>query len=200
MFIVQLGPKLQSSVQVSAQSRTLYSLCYPPNCSPRSFFSPRNLTETLEEVHRATMMNPRVAEMLAPLVQPGEKLCVLVSDSFPVKVEKPEHHGNQGGSWSTKHHGNSLSRWEMSDLEGRPVFTLPLSASTSPRATDESMGYFILDLEAVAQLQGGLTEILVGLPGYRVVHFFDNGFRYTTFLYKSRDSIMREGVSGMGHF
>ena len=29
-FIVQLGPKLQSSVQVLAQSRTLYSLWYPP--------------------------------------------------------------------------------------------------------------------------------------------------------------------------
>ena len=28
--IVQLGPKVQSSVQVLAQSRTLYSLCYPP--------------------------------------------------------------------------------------------------------------------------------------------------------------------------
>ena len=145
-------------------------------------FSPRNLTDTLEEVHRATMMNPRVAEMLAPLVQPGEKLCALASDSFQVRFEKPEHQGNQNGSWCTKHHGNSLSRWEMVDLEGRPVFTLPLSASTSPRATDESMGYFVLDLEAVAQIQGGLTEILVGLPGYRVVHFFDNWFRKATFL------------------
>ena len=28
--IVQLGSKLQSSVEVLAQSRTLYLLCYPP--------------------------------------------------------------------------------------------------------------------------------------------------------------------------
>ena len=29
-FIVQLGSKLQSSIQVVAQRRTLYPLCYPP--------------------------------------------------------------------------------------------------------------------------------------------------------------------------
>ena len=135
------------------------------------------MTETLEEVHRATMMNPRAAALYGPLVQLGENLCVLVWDSWPVLLQKPGNHSNQRGSWSTKHHGNSLSRMEASDLEGRPVFTLNLSASTSPRATDESMSFFNLQLEAQAGLRGGFTDMLVGLPGYTMVHLFDNGYR-----------------------
>ena len=124
------------------------------------------------------MQNPRAAALFSVLCQPGEKLCMMIWDSWPVKIQKSENHKNQRSSWSTKHHGNSLSRLEASDLEGRPVFTLPLSASISPRATDESMTYFTLELEAVAGLRGGLTQILVGLPGFRMVHLFDNGFRY----------------------
>ena len=136
------------------------------------------MIQTLEEIHRATMMNPRAAEQYAPLVQPGDKLCVCVWDSYPIKFEKPGNHRDQRASWSTKHHGNSLSRMEAVDLEGRPVFTLPLSASTSPRATDESMSFFILQLEAQAGLRGGMTEMLVGRPGYTMVHLLDNGYRY----------------------
>ena len=158
------------------------------------------MTDTLEEVHRATMLNERASALYGVLSQPAEKLCVLVWDSWSVQVQKPGNHKNQRATWSTKHHGNSFSRLEAFDLEGKPIYTLNLSASTSPRATDESISFHFLDVESQAGLQGGLTAMLVGLPGYRVVHFFDNGFRYTTFLYKSRDSIMREGVSGMGHF
>ena len=40
-IFVQLGPKLQSSAQVLARSRTLYSLCYPPTTTtthpPKTF-------------------------------------------------------------------------------------------------------------------------------------------------------------------
>ena len=136
------------------------------------------MIQTLEEIHRATMMNPRAAAEYAPLVPPGNKLCVQVWDSYPIKFEKPGNHRNQRSSWSTKHHGNSLSRLESVDLEGRPVFTLPLSASTSPRATDESMCFFVLQLETQAGLRGGMTEMLVGRPGYTMVHLLDNGFRY----------------------
>ena len=135
------------------------------------------MTDTLEEVHRATMQNPRAAALFSVLLQPGEKLCMMIWDSWPVKIQKSENHRNQRASWSTKHHGNSLSRLEASDLD----FTLPLSASISPRATDESMSYFTLELEGVAVLRGGLTQILVGLPGFRMVHLFDNGFRYYFF-------------------
>ena len=137
----------------------------------------RNMTDTLEEIHRATMMNPRAAALYGVLCPPGSKLCVDVYDSWPVLIEKPGNHKNQRGAWSTKHHGNSLSRMEASDLEGRPVFTLNMSASISPRATDESMCFFNLDIEARAGLRGGLTDMLVGLPGYTMVHLFDNGFR-----------------------
>ena len=139
------------------------------------------MIQTLEEIHRATMMNPRAAAEYAPLVPPGNKLCVQVWDSYPIKFEKPGNHRDQRSSWSTKHHGNSLSRLESVDLEGRPVFTLPLSASTSPRATDESMCFFVLQLETQAGLRGGMTEMLVGRPGYTMVHLLDNGFRYIQF-------------------
>ena len=135
------------------------------------------MTDTLEEIHRATLMNPRASALYGCLAQPGEKLCVVVWDSWPVQVEKPSNHKNQRGTWSTKHHGNSFSRLEGSDLEGRPAFTLNLSASTSPRATDEAMSFFTLHLEAQAGLAGGFTDMLVGLPGYTMVHLFDNGFR-----------------------
>ena len=136
------------------------------------------MIDTLDELHRATLMNSRASALYEPLRLQGEKLCVCVWDSYPIKIQKPQNHRNQRASWSTKHHGNSLSRLEMCDLEGRPVFTLPVSASTSPRATDESMAFFILDLESVVQQQGGLTAMLVGRPGYRMVHLLDNGFRY----------------------
>ena len=69
---------------------------------------------------------------------------------------------------------------EGCDLEGKPVFTLNLSASTSPRATDEAMAYFILDVEGQAVLVGGFTDMLCGLPGYTMVHLLDNGFRLVT--------------------
>ena len=131
----------------------------------------------LEEVHRATMMNPRAAALYEVLCQPGQKLCLFGWDSWPVQIEKPENHRNQRATWSTKHHGNSLSRMEAVDMEGRPVFTLCLNASTSPRAVDEAMCYFTLELEANAGLVGGLTSMLVGLPDFCMVHLFDNGFR-----------------------
>ena len=136
------------------------------------------MRETLEEVWIATMMNPRAMAEYAPLCPPGSKLCVVVWDSYPVKHQKPGNHRNQRASWSTKHHGNSLSIMEAVDLEGRPIFTLNLSASSSPRATDEAMMYLMLQLEANVGLIGGLTAILVGLPGYTMLHLFDNGFRY----------------------
>ena len=140
------------------------------------------MTDTLEEVHRASMMNERASALYGVLCQPGEKLCVIVWDSWPVQIQKPENHRNQRGSWSTKHHGNSLSRLEGCDLEGKPVFTLTLSASTSPRATDEAMAYFILDVEGQAVLTGGFTDKLCGLPGYTMVHLLDNGFRLVTLI------------------
>ena len=137
----------------------------------------RNMTDLLEEVHRATMMNPRASALYGVLCQPGEKLCLLAWDGWPVTIEKPSNHRNQHGSWSTKHHGNSFNCIEAVDMEGRPVFCLCLSNSISPRCTDESMAYYTLELEDVALLQGGFKAVLVGLPGYCLVHLFDNGFR-----------------------
>ena len=122
-------------------------------------------------------MNPRAVALYGVLCQPGEKLCVMVWDSWAVQIEKPGNHKDQRATWSTKIHGNAMSRLEASDLEGHPVFTLPLSASISPRATDESTTYHILLAEDVADKRGGLSDVLVPPPGYCVMHLGDNGFR-----------------------
>ena len=71
-----------------------------------------------------------------------------------------------------------MTRMEACDLEGRPVFTFTLGASSSLRATDEALSFFYLDLESTAGLTGGFTAVLVAGPGYCIVHLFDNGFRY----------------------
>ena len=131
----------------------------------------------LEEAHRATLQNERAATLYGVLARPGELLVVLAWDSWPVQIQKAQNHHNQKATWSTKHHGNSLSRLEACDLEGRPVFTINLSASTSPRATDEAMCYFIMDVERTMGMRGGLADKFVGLPGFCLVHLFDNGFR-----------------------
>ena len=151
----------------------------------------------LEEAHRATMQNERAAAKFGVLCRPpvpaipaqngqpavpaqeGEKLVIYALDSWPILTQKPSNHHNQRATWSTKHHGNSLSRLEACDMEGRPVFTVNLSASTSPRATDESMCFFNLEMEAMVGLQGGLADKLSGLqlPGFCIVLLMDNGFR-----------------------
>ena len=63
------------------------------------------------------------------------------------------------------------------DLEGKPVFWLPLSPSSSPSCTDESLVFFNLDLEALNGRVGGLTAMIVGMQSYFCVHVFDKGFR-----------------------
>ena len=62
-------------------------------------------------------------------------------------------------------------------MEGQPVFMTCLAASSSPRATDEALSYFLCDLEGVAGINGGLTAVIVGLGDYCIVHLFDQGFR-----------------------
>ena len=135
------------------------------------------MRSVLEEVHRATMQNPRAAALFSVLVQPGELLCMFIWDSWPVKIQKPGNHKDQRSTWSSKITGNCLSRMEACDLEGKPVFKLCTSASTSPRATDEAISFFTLEMEAVTGLRGGLTTMLVGQPGFTMVHLFDNGYR-----------------------
>ena len=135
------------------------------------------MRDLLEEVVRATASNSRASALFNCLVRPGQKLCVLVWDSWAVKIEKPGNFKDQRATWSTKIHGNAFNRLEAVDLEGRPVFVLPPSASTSPRATDESMCFYILEAENVNGKRGGLTDILLGLPDLVMVHIVDNGFR-----------------------
>lgn len=61
-------------------------------------------------------------------------------------------------------------------MTGRPVFSLPLSASITPRATDGGIAAFFAEMEALAPTNGSLQAILRGLGGFRVIHIFDKGF------------------------
>ena len=69
-----------------------------------------------------------------------------------------------------------LFRMECSDMTGIPQCSLVLTASISPRCTDESICWNICDDDATLGLQGSLSRILTGLPGYCMVHLFDRGF------------------------
>ena len=135
------------------------------------------MRDLLEEAHRATLMNTRASEVYAELCRNGEKLVVIAWDSWAIKIQKPTNHADQRATWSTKKHCNSCTRMEACDLEGRPVFALNLCSSCSPRSTDEALSFFTADLEGRAGLSGGLNDMLIGLPGYCIVHLFDKGFR-----------------------
>ena len=97
------------------------------------------MRSVLEELHSATLLNPRACALYAPLLRPGELLCVVVWDSWPIKIQKPGNHKDQRATYSSKIKGNCFVRMEGSDLVGKPCFKLCPSASTSPRATDEAI-------------------------------------------------------------
>ena len=69
-----------------------------------------------------------------------------------------------------------MFRMECSDMTGIPQFSLVLTCSCSPKCTDESICWCMCDDDAALGLQGSLSRILKGLPGYVVVHLFDRGF------------------------
>ena len=128
------------------------------------------------------MMDSRASSLYAPLVRPGEKLGLVCWDSHAVEFQKPGNHRENRGTYCPKIKDHCFLRMEGSDLEGKPVFKLCPSASTSPRATDESISYFTLEMEAVIGQRGGFRDMLVGLPGYCMVHLFDNGYRSDIYL------------------
>ena len=69
-----------------------------------------------------------------------------------------------------------LFSMEFSDLLGRPVFPLCLSASCTPANSDESTMYHWLDTDNLLGLLGSLTRLLTPLPGYCLVLVLDRGF------------------------
>ena len=143
----------------------------------RNLSIPANLINLYEEVHHYTMLQERTASLLAPKVPAGWKLCVFIWDSRATLVDHNLNHWLQRRTWSTKHHGNSLSRLEACDSAGMPVFALSPRPSTSPANTDEGIMGFQLHLEEQGGVVGGLITVMSGLPGYYLVHVFDKGFR-----------------------
>lgn len=68
-------------------------------------------------------------------------------------------------------------RMECSDMTGMPQFSLCLTPSITPACGDESVCWNMCDDDATLGLQGSLTWVLCGLPGYEMVHLFDRGFQ-----------------------
>ena len=66
---------------------------------------------------------------------------------------------------------------ECASMSGMPVFSLVLTASISPTNTDESVMANMCLTDHALGLQGNVLRLIRGLPGYRLVHFFDNGFK-----------------------
>ena len=67
-------------------------------------------------------------------------------------------------------------RMECSDMTGIPQWSAVLTASISPTCTDESIMYNLCDDDATLGLQGSLSRVICGLPGYTIIHLFDRGF------------------------
>ena len=73
---------------------------------------------------------------------------------------------------------SSIHRLEGSDPEGRPVFVEAVTASICPRSNDEGVCSFLCSIEVLNQIgNGGFRRVLQGLPGFTLVHEFDNGFK-----------------------
>ena len=65
---------------------------------------------------------------------------------------------------------------EASDADGFPLFTLPLAAALSPKATDEGLAAFFRTVEGCSPNFEAFEALLKGLPGFKMVHLFDKGF------------------------
>ena len=76
-----------------------------------------------------------------------------------------------------------LLRMECSDMTGMPQFSLCLTPSITPACGDEAVMWNMCDDDATLGLQGSLTWVLCGLPGYEMVHLFDRGFLQILFCF-----------------
>ena len=56
-------------------------------------------------------------------------------------------------------HIPNIYRMEVCDLQARPIFAFPPTASTSPACTDESILDFFFNLDMLFQVQGSLFSL-----------------------------------------
>ena len=79
----------------------------------------------------------------------------------------------------------NLLRLDVCDAVGKPVYSLPLTASISPRATDENVSSYFHFVEQLSPNHQSFEKLLRGLPGYRIVHLFDKVIlQFVTFKFK----------------
>ena len=122
-------------------------------------------------------MDQRFCEVVQPLVRPGERVCAFFWDSHPIDINKSENHLNSRMNYSSKDKEPKLHRMEAATIGGMPIFSLPVTSSSSPLATDESIMDNILRIEEAAGTAGGLLDLMMSIPGYKIVHVFDKGFK-----------------------
>ena len=136
-----------------------------------------NMRAVLEEAAAATATNQRLSQFFAPIVLPQTRLVVLCWDGVNLHIETPGDFRDSRQCYSTKDSRHSICRLKAIDSEGRAVFSLSMSMSSSPRGCEESVMSYQLELETMAGQTGGLEDMLTGggLPGYTIRHVFDKG-------------------------
>ena len=142
------------------------------------------MTALLDEAAAATAQNQRIAETYSVLKQnQNDRLVHLCWDSYCVRVESSADHWNSRILYSGKIHASSYCRMEAVDSEGRPVFSLDLCISCSPKGCDESCAAYQLMLDNQAGQNGGFAALLNGggIPGYCLVHDFDRGRKLVSY-------------------
>ena len=68
-------------------------------------------------------------------------------------------------------------RMEAATIGGMPIFSIPVTSSSSPLSTDESIMSNILRIEEAAGTAGGLLDLMLSIPGFKAIHVFDKGFK-----------------------
>ena len=115
-----------------------------------------NLTQVLEELHHATMLNTRFTAAFLPTLQRflqlnphlGQlKLVGICWDSNCVLCPHTSSFDHQKRIFSTKVHDNAIIKLCATGLDGKRRFMYIASASISPACTDEGLCSFLVDLE-----------------------------------------------------
>jgi hypothetical protein len=105
------------------------------------------------------------------------QIFALCWDGQAIGIPKINDHEKQRRQFYDKNKKHSLLKISVSGSDGKCYFSLPLAACVTPANTDGELMAFLMTFEAAHNLQGGVREILSGLPGYMPINFGDKGLK-----------------------
>ena len=105
------------------------------------------------------------------------QIFALCWDGQAIGIPKINDHEKQRRQFYDKNKKHSLLKISVSGSDGKCYFSLPLAACVTPANTDGELMAFLMTFEAAQNLQGGVREILSGLPGYMTINFGDKGLK-----------------------